>query len=359
MKKTQVALAALALVASTAALADVKMYGAADITVVRTKAGTVISPGDNVGSIFGIAASEDLGGGLKAGANLELGFNPGDGLMRNGGTQGAYNAVFNRAANVSIGTNDLTVKAGLQFSPFIGALAAGLNAVGGNGLNVPAMGVLGSYGATNPAGGFFIPNAVSVDFNAGGFNGTILRSVVSETGPTAADATKGSQLSAGSSGAYTAAKASTSVSGINLTFGYESDKNLQAATPVDYNIYAIMASMPLTSELTINGGYTNRSQGNGAAATATSQTAYTVGASYQISQPWAVGLNYTANNATAKSTMLGLGTRYNFSKATALYLNYAKFENNVSGILQNGGNLDDPLTPYNSTAIGLGLSHSF
>ena len=359
MKKTQVALAALALVASTAALADVKMYGAADITVMRTKAGTVISPGDNVGSIFGIAASEDLGGGLKAGANLELGFNPGDGLMRNGGTQGAYNAVFNRAANVSIGTNDLTVKAGLQFSPFIGALAAGLNAVGGNGLNVPAMGVLGSYGAANPGGGFFIPNSVSVDFNAGGFNGTILRSMVSETAPTAAAA--GVQASNGSTGAYTAARVSTAVSGINLTFGYESDKNLQATTPVDYNIYAIMASMPLTSELTINGGYTSRNQGNAADPAATSQTAYTVGASYQISQPLAVGLNYTANNATAKSTMLGLGTRYNFSKATALYLNYAKFENNVSGILQNGGQIDtvDAATPYNSTAIGLGLSHSF
>lgn len=356
MKKTQVALAALALVASTAALADVKMYGAADITVVNTKAGTVISPGDNVGSILGITAGEDLGGGLSVGANLELGYSPGDGLMRNGGTQTNYNAVFNRAANVSLGTKELSIKAGLQLSPWIATLGSGLNAVGGNGLNVPAMYILGSQGAANPAVGFFIPNAVSINFDSNGFNGSVLRTVVTEVDATAA--TAGVQAGNGRTSSYTAARVGTSVMGINLNLGYESNKNLGASDAIDYNVYGIMASMPLTSELTLNGGYTNRRVGSADATGAANQTAYTVGASYQVSQPLAIGLNYTSNNASSKATMLGLGTRYNFSKATAVYLNYAKFENMAAGaILQNGGALDTGT--YNSTAVGLGLSHSF
>ena len=56
MKKTQVALAALALVASTAALADgVKLYGVADFSMLNDSKGTyAMGAGNNAGSIFGI-----------------------------------------------------------------------------------------------------------------------------------------------------------------------------------------------------------------------------------------------------------------------------------------------------------------
>jgi GBP family porin len=72
MKKTQVALAALALVASTAALADgVKVYGTADVSLVNTTNGTFFAgAGNNAGSIFGFTGSEDLGSGLKAAFTL-------------------------------------------------------------------------------------------------------------------------------------------------------------------------------------------------------------------------------------------------------------------------------------------------
>ncbi|MEY4468326.1 MAG: hypothetical protein RIR21_2120, partial [Pseudomonadota bacterium] len=70
MKKTQVALAALALVASTAALAEVKLSGIVDIGVGSTTknsagvGGTFMEQGSyNDHSAINLDASEDLGNG--------------------------------------------------------------------------------------------------------------------------------------------------------------------------------------------------------------------------------------------------------------------------------------------------------
>ena len=81
MKKTQVALAALALVASTAALAtDVTIGGVIDIGIANTTknsngvGGTFMEQGNFTDhSSIDIDVSEDLGGGLKAYASLGMG----------------------------------------------------------------------------------------------------------------------------------------------------------------------------------------------------------------------------------------------------------------------------------------------
>ncbi len=104
MKKTQLALAAVALVASSAAMANgVTIYGIADVGIASTSGKTgFYGDGNNGTTLIGIRGSEDLGGGLKAGFNLESGLNYNAGST--GANGGGNTNLFNRAANVSLST---------------------------------------------------------------------------------------------------------------------------------------------------------------------------------------------------------------------------------------------------------------
>ena len=76
------ALAALALVGTSAAFAQssVTLYGRVNTTVERQKDGDVSKTGlFNNNSRFGFKGQEDLGGGLKAGFQLESGFDSSSG----------------------------------------------------------------------------------------------------------------------------------------------------------------------------------------------------------------------------------------------------------------------------------------
>ena len=76
-KLTRVVLAVLALAGTTAAMAQssVTLYGRVNTTVERQKVGDVTTTGlFNNSSRFGFKGTEDLGGGLKAGFQLESGF---------------------------------------------------------------------------------------------------------------------------------------------------------------------------------------------------------------------------------------------------------------------------------------------
>jgi predicted porin len=166
MKKTQVALAALALVASTAALADgVKVSGQIDVGVGHTtNVGSYMEQGgwaDN--SNIGFSGEETLGGGMKAFFNLTSGFTQ-NGDPGNGGN----GTLFSRESLVGLSGDFGTVKLGQQLSPYILSHAitqAGTSGgfwvnriIMGGGLGAAAVGA--GDGAFQ-RGGFFIPNAVS------------------------------------------------------------------------------------------------------------------------------------------------------------------------------------------------------
>ena len=77
-KMTRVVLAVLTVAGTTAAMAQssVTLYGRVNTTVERQKVGDVTTTGMfNNSSRFGFKGTEDLGGGLKAGFQLESGFN--------------------------------------------------------------------------------------------------------------------------------------------------------------------------------------------------------------------------------------------------------------------------------------------
>jgi len=89
MKKTLVAIAALAVVGAASAQSSVTLYGRIDASIGSDKTtlngttiadkGTLIRAGAHTGNRWGLKGSEDLGGGLKANFQLEQGFNVDDG----------------------------------------------------------------------------------------------------------------------------------------------------------------------------------------------------------------------------------------------------------------------------------------
>jgi len=122
MKKTLIALAAVAATGAAFAQSSVTLYGVADISL-----GAASDPGlglinddfqaisantlNNGNSRWGVRGVEDLGGGLKAGFNFEQGLSLADGsLAQSGG------GAFGRAANLSLMGNFGEVRLGRSLS---------------------------------------------------------------------------------------------------------------------------------------------------------------------------------------------------------------------------------------------------
>ena len=106
MKKTLVAIAALAAVGAASAQSSVTLYGRIDASIgsVKTTTGGVttadpgiqIRSGGHTGSRWGLRGSEDLGGGMKANFTLEQGFAVDTGAFQNAANQ------FHRQAFVGV-----------------------------------------------------------------------------------------------------------------------------------------------------------------------------------------------------------------------------------------------------------------
>ena len=111
MQKTnRLALAVLALLGSTAAFAQssVTLYGRVNTTVERVEVGNVNATRmENNASRFGFKGTEDLGGGLKAGFQLESGFE-----SDTGASSGAF---FGRQSEVNLSGGFGTVRLGNFF----------------------------------------------------------------------------------------------------------------------------------------------------------------------------------------------------------------------------------------------------
>jgi predicted porin len=337
MRKTQFALAALALVASTAALADgVKVYGTADVSVVRTGAGTSMAgQGNSAGSIFGVTASEDLGGGLKASANLELGFNATNGNLGNGGPISNTN-IFNRAANVGISNENLGLTLGTNISPFIVGELTGATGVGGNGVFVPGLFIVNggnlagvtSAGSLNAGGttyGFFVPDAVTISGSFNGVNASVM----------------GTTSKADTTAKYTAAQIGTSFSGVNLNLAYQSMTNTGIKTT-----NTVLSGNMSFGDLRVNGAFASNDNAG------VSNNGYMIGASMPLAGALSGGLTYASNKDSGLGNMSSVSLQYTLSKSTFAYATYNKFS--VGALLANDGGLGGG----DSISI-LGLAHSF
>jgi len=120
MKKSLVALAALALVGAASAQSSVTMYGVADLSLAKATGSSAQMSGNGVmnngSSRLGVRGTEDLGGGLKANFNFEQGINA---------ETGATDAVtFQRAANMSLSGGFGTILMGRTLTPSFYGVAA-------------------------------------------------------------------------------------------------------------------------------------------------------------------------------------------------------------------------------------------
>jgi predicted porin len=171
MKKTLIALAVLA--ASTASMAQVTLYGVADVSVGATdKAGLGLANDkfqaiasnilNNGNSRFGLKGTEDLGGGMTVGFNYEGGINIANGAGMTSGGQ-----LFSRAANVYVQGGFGRLTAGRQLTTSFFSVASWELTGTANYSVVANQFGFGGVGPRDTA-------AVKYDIAASGFNGSLM-----------------------------------------------------------------------------------------------------------------------------------------------------------------------------------------
>ncbi len=134
MKKSLIAIAALAAVGAASAQSSVTLYGLADVYVGQAKTSTTdddgvktvtkstgFNSGGLQGSRVGVKGVEDLGNGLKAVFNYEMGFNAIDGALTENGSSGVG---FGRRAVVGVQGGFGSVLLGRDYTPLFNLLGA-------------------------------------------------------------------------------------------------------------------------------------------------------------------------------------------------------------------------------------------
>jgi len=363
MKKTQVALAALALVASTAALAgDVTVYGTLDAAVAHSNGGKG-TYFDGTGSWtapsnFGFKGGEDLGGGMKASFQLETGVSLNNGAATSGGSGGThaatYGALMTRVATVGLSGDFGSVTLGQQLSPYIipNVVAAGAG-MGPGSFFVNRM-ILSGYGtaAVNMAGstsfpydGFFIPN--SVVYTTPSLNGWTVSAMTTTKG----GAMDGVVSTAADTESYQAYTLMGAVGSLGLMGGYQTRKNVNSS-------YTIGATMPLTSDLTLAASYMSNDETKGYG------SGYKIGSSsvffnYRLSDALSTQLGYARNDLANEMSLTSLSVKYDLSKRTFTYASYGRGTGGADASFANRGGFSFNAGADATTNFAVGVAHSF
>lgn len=158
----------------------VTVYGRMDLGIgTSTNVGSangnstgIISNADYASRI-GFKGQDNLGGGVRAGFDLEAGFTPADGNQNNGGNNGQNSNLFNRKSDIYIGSDSLgTLKMGRQQNPMIEGMEVGEVRGGSNfGTNITFWDDASSFGGSstsktgvsNLTGGYWMSNVIRYD----------------------------------------------------------------------------------------------------------------------------------------------------------------------------------------------------
>jgi len=380
MRKTQVALAALALVASTAAMADgVKLYGTLDGGFTRSTGETMkfqSSGGFSAGNNWGMTGSEDLGGGMSAGFTLQQGID-----LNGNSDNGGNGTLFNQLAFVSIGSESSgTIKLGQQLSPFIAGLAGNMAGNGHFFVNRLIMAHPGTFhGAAGPSltlntagtsvvgagmqqGGFFQENAITYTSpSINGWTGTVMKAMKQGSGNT--NALTGVQNAPVNGDSYTAANVAGAIGDVSVNLVYQSRSDTFTATglgltlPVDR--FKLMATYMDVKAKAAGIAANALNQGSDADGRVTS---YSAGVSYDVSDATTVALQVATNNAddgtNKNQSLMGLHVKHSLSKRTSVYATYTDGSNGAQTDYSNRGTASG-LAATDRRTYGVGLVHSF
>ena len=360
MRKTQMALAAVALVASTAAFADVTVSGRIDYAYAAddtTGGGLTGLRGGNLAPNFvNVTGSEDLGGGMKAYFNWVN-------LVQNGGS------LANANSNVGITNGTAGVKLGRVTDDFLTGVLA-FDVTGGGNMGSAVSPIL-QFGAT----GAFHSNAVQLDGSVAGINfgatyigqntATPAGYIASTQQTAAASAVLGTPAiaatdavqtgNAGKQGDYSL-KFNTEVSGIRLGAAYASRSTSVTTIAADApamtaKTHTFLGAGTNVGDLTVNINYMNLN----------TTTVLGANASYPLTGAVTATVGYYDYADTTTTVNAGslssIGLKYAFSKATTAFANYEKVS---GGAIAMRGNVDNGGTANTARGIFmLGLAQSF
>jgi len=325
MKKSLIALAVMAASGASFAQSTVTLYGIADIWFGQTKSTgqpsqIVLESGGVSNSRWGLKGSEDLGGGLKANFLLETGFDLDTGA---GGTAGfnryayiGFSGGFGEVKLGKVGTayDDITSTAN---SAFDSDLKSVTNVWVSNGIDTPNNNI---HYATPSFGGFSgavsyslgenkdtpLPGSAanSTSFYVQYAGGPLLAVVGYQT-----DEPQGG----GASSDYTRLAATYDLGVAKLLAGYGKASMPLGAESTEWQIGA---DVPLSSALTLSGGYA-RSKDN-AAAGDDKRTGYGLAVAYSLSKRTTTYAGYhndkttPAVGASTTTKILAVGVKHTF-----------------------------------------------
>lgn len=284
MKKSLVALAAMAFAGIAAAQSSVTLYGIADIYVGDSDApGTKVAAGSGgvAGSRWGVKGSEDLGGGLKANFNFEQGVNLGT---------GATTAGFTRQANVGFSGGFGTVKIGKSWDAMDDVFGAG-NSGFDSALSANGVWLNGYAGEA----------AAQIHYQSPNFNGFA--------------AAVSTQLSGNAAAGKTSAFNLTYAQGpVAVALGYEDNKNATLA-PVQKGTM-LNGSYDLGSAKLMASYYTTKP------AVGARTNSYQFGADIPVSGALTLSVGYASSKVSGSGSTArgyGLAAAYALSKRTTAY----------------------------------------
>ncbi len=361
MKKTLVAIAALAAVSSFAQ-SSVTLYGVGDVWLGQSSSGIgaakvsnmVLNSGGLNGSRFGLRGSEDLGGGLKAEFQFENGFGLDTGVTTNSnsgvltGAAGAQSktpaapagsavAIFGRQAFIGLNGGFGNLRLGRQYSSY-DEIRGGTDALGHT-----------SFSATAGAGAWDTVGA-NYTFRV---NNMIRYETPNMSGLTAnvsfgLGENKTAALGADS---LTAFKVQYANGPVMVGLGYQSEKAVRPSpVPGDFKLnHTLIAGSYDFGAAKINAGF-NTSKWTGSNKDQEMQVGVTVPlGAVSVALGYGTSKNSTAGVTNAKGNTVGLQALYSLSKRTTAY---AGLQNTK---VENGAGAATAKT--NVTAVG--MRHTF
>ncbi|WP_081075808.1 porin [Burkholderia cepacia] len=328
---------------------SVTLYGIVDSGILYTSKTADPATGRNAGhqfslisggmtpSLFGLKGSEDLGGGVKAIFTLESGID-----LSKGGFTDSNGNFFGRHAWIGIESGAGTVKAGLQFSPFVLSLiATDPRSVSFFGSQVPVY--VGNVFVT----GIFNANAISyASPTIAGFQGNAMLAL----GGAAGNFQAGRQYSASLNYTYGPMLVSAAMYSGNAG-------GTAAATPVPSAVAfsgRTIGARYEFNDLTVNAVFVNYK-----VAGAFDNRVYGGGLSYRFTPTIHAdaGVWYTSDgNDTANHSILAAtGLTYSLSKATLIYgqLGFVNNHGRMNTGLSTNGALDGVSGSTFGTVVGI------
>ncbi|WP_338759442.1 porin [Massilia sp. METH4] len=361
MRNTKLLLASvLPLVASSATAAEITTYGIVDIgpTYVSNQGGksmTRMDAGTLQQSRLGFKGVEDLGGGLSAFFQLEIGYN------LDTGTLATANTLFSRDARVGLKGGFGTISLGRQANATVDALAP---------YSAAMLGYGPSYLATHPGNHdriLNIPTDNSIKYATPSFAG--LTAIVAygfgeQAGDSRQNSTRNVALTY-QNGAWSLGASYLWQSGVNVT-------NLSLLAP-SANPFGATGASDVLRSAGIGASYKfaewsfvhgNLTQSKFGISGVTART-LELGMRYQATDLWVLGGDYAYTRVVARADYdaLAVSASYYFSKRTNLYITGAL--QNASGTTVDGAPLTAQLFTLGNSSTGrqralhTGLRHVF